>query len=125
MAAAAPPQIVLDAMIACGCDNAVMWNGETAATRIASNVFDDDFSSCMDNSFDDLDQDLKSYASLTAANGQICLNPKAKKQIQGFINGAEIIFVVMKIPVYLLSLWMTYPNSFEDTKPVKHMLKSP
>ena len=86
MAAAAPPQIVLDAMIACGCDNAVMWNGETAATRIASNVFDDDFSSCMDNSFDDLDQDLNSYASLTAANGQIRLNPRVKKNIRGFIQ---------------------------------------
>ena len=62
----------------------MMRNGETAATRIASNVVDDDFSSCMDKSFDDLDQDLKSYASLTVANGQIRLNPRVTKNIQGF-----------------------------------------
>ena len=84
--AAAAAQTVLDAMIACGCDNTVMWNGETAATRIASNVFDDDFSSCMDKSFNDLDQDLKPCASLAAANGQICLNPRLKKNIRGFIQ---------------------------------------
>ena len=113
MAAAVPPpvalQTVLNAIIACGVDHVALWNGSTAAERIASDVFDDDFYSCMDKSFEDLDDDMKSYSSLTVMNGQIRLNPVTKKNIRGFIQWSrnriqcneepgEFIFLVADIP---------------------------
>ena len=64
-------QTVLDAMILCGVDNVAMFMGETQAQRIASEIFDDSFESCMDISFKDLDERFKTYSDLTAAQGQI------------------------------------------------------
>ena len=62
---------VLDAIIACGVDNAIQHNGNTAAERIATDIFNDDFQTCMDKDLKELDDDLKSYSTLTVAQGQI------------------------------------------------------
>ena len=80
---------VLDAIILCGVDNAVRFNGSTAAERIATEIFDDDFASCMDKSVNDLESDLKAYSSLTVANGQIRLLPATKKNLRAFIQWAR------------------------------------
>ena len=60
---------VVDAMILCGIDNHVQFNGHTAAQRIAADVFDDDFMSCIDKDISDLEDDLKTYPNLTIAQG--------------------------------------------------------
>ena len=87
MAALPPPlNTVYNAMILCGVDDNANFNGETAAQRIAAEVFDDDFASCMDKTLPELDDDFKSYSSLTAQNGQIRLNPGVKKRIKAFIQ---------------------------------------
>ena len=80
------PQTVLDAMIASGINNQIQFNVATQAQRIATDVFDDDFESCLSKDYKDLEDDFKSYSTLTVANGQIRLTPGTKKKIKGFIQ---------------------------------------
>ena len=82
----AAPFTVLDAIAACGVDNAILFNGNTAAQRVATDIFDDDFETCMDKDLKELDEDLKSYSQLTLAQGQIRLQPGIKKRIRAFIQ---------------------------------------
>jgi hypothetical protein len=41
---------VYDAMVACGVNDAGDFNGDTPAVRIATDLFGDDFATCMDKS---------------------------------------------------------------------------
>ena len=78
---------VIDAMAICGVPNGnALFQGRNAATRISNDIFGDDFTTCMDLSFEDLDSDWKSHSSLTAAQGQIRLQPIVKKRIRAFIQ---------------------------------------
>ena len=81
---------VIDALALCGVPNGnVLYDGRNAATRISSDVFGDDFTTCMDLSFEDLDNDWKSYSSLTVAQGQIRLQPNVKKNIRALVQWAR------------------------------------
>ena len=82
--AAAVQHTVLDAMIAIGINNTTLFDGETQAERIAEGMFDNDFQSCLDKSNEDIDDDLKTWSSLTTMNGQIRLQPVHKKRIKAF-----------------------------------------
>lgn len=86
----AAPQIlaftVKDAMIACQVDDTNVFDNETAATRLARDLFDNDFSSCMDKTHEELDLDFKSYSELTQAQGQIRLFPGVKRNIKAFVQ---------------------------------------
>jgi len=81
---AAVQHTVLDAMIAIGINNTTLFDGETQAERIAEGMFDNDFQSCLDKSNEDIDDDLKTWSSLTTMNGQIRLQPVHKKRIKAF-----------------------------------------
>ena len=75
-----------DAIILCGVNDNVLFNGATRAQRISSEVFDDEFESCLDKTFKEFKDDMKSYSNLTVINGQIRLNPAQKKNIKAFIQ---------------------------------------
>jgi hypothetical protein len=77
---------VHDAMVACGIDNVLPYNGLTKAQRIATDVFNDDFQTCMDKTHTDLDGDLKSYVALAANAGRITLGPGPKRNLKAFIQ---------------------------------------
>ena len=78
---------VTDGLALCGVPNRnVLFQGRNAATRIASDDFGDDFVTCMDITFEDLDNDWKTYSSLTVAQGQIRLQPNVKKNICAFVQ---------------------------------------
>ena len=47
----AAPYEVVDAMRACGVDNVTLFNGASAAQRIATEVFDDNHNSVMDKTY--------------------------------------------------------------------------
>ncbi len=47
---------VVDALIACGVNNNVLFMEQTQAQRIASDIFDNTFTSCMDVTFRELDK---------------------------------------------------------------------
>ena len=81
-----PIYTVLDAMIACGIDNVAMYEGQTAAKRVAADIFADNFNSCMDKSMDELQQDFKSYSDLTQAQGQTRFSPGIKRNVQALIQ---------------------------------------
>ena len=81
-----PPFTVANAMFNCGITDAVLFDGDTKASRIATELFDDNFTLCMDKTYVKLDDDLKSYSTLTAAHGQISLTPGHKKNIKAFIQ---------------------------------------
>eukprot|EP00978_Attheya_sp_CCMP212_P045616 scaffold353478_cov28-Attheya_sp.AAC.1 len=63
-----------------------LFNGATASARMALDMFNDSFHSCMDKMFDEVDQDFKSYSSLTIAQGQIRLLPGIRTRIKAFIQ---------------------------------------
>ena len=84
--AAAPVFTIRNAMIACGLDNHAIFAGEMQAQRFATKVFDNNFTSCMDKIFNELEDNFKSYAALTVANGQIRLTPGTKRNVNAFIQ---------------------------------------
>ena len=59
---------------------------ETQAQRIADDIFDNRFASCMDITFKELDDHFKTYSDLTIAQGQICLCPGPHKNIKAFVQ---------------------------------------
>ena len=77
---------VYNAIMLCGVIDPTYFNGTTKAERIATEIFDDDFQSCMDKTVKELDEDLKSYSALTVANGQIRLTPGIKRNIRAFLQ---------------------------------------
>ena len=84
--AAAQQHTVLDALLLCDVPQNIIWNGAHQAQRIAVEIFNDDFNTCMDKSFSSLDDDWKTYSAFTIANGQIRINPMVKNNVRGFIQ---------------------------------------
>ena len=78
-----------EALEACGIDNGAEFghfNEQTHVQRIAEDVFDGDFTSCMDKKESELEDDWKAYAQLTVAQGQIRLRPAMKKNVKALIQ---------------------------------------
>jgi hypothetical protein len=89
MAAIPPTFTVYDAMVACGVNDAALFDGGTPAERIAANLFGDDFATCMDKGFLEIDYEFKTYSDLTANQGQIGFLPGTKRSIKAFIQWAR------------------------------------
>ena len=56
---AANGNAVLDAIVACGVNNAIMFNGDTAAQRIVDEIFDNDFLSCIDKDINEVEEEFQ------------------------------------------------------------------
>ena len=69
-----------------GVDDVFSFNGEPQAQRLAPDLFDDSFLSCMNKSYDKIDRDLKSYSTLTVVQGQIQLQPGVKRAVKAFVQ---------------------------------------
>jgi hypothetical protein len=80
------PVTVLDALMACGVDNVALFLGETQAQRIADEVFNGSFASCMDVTFKEFDEPFKAYSDLTVAQGQIRIRSGTRKNIKAFVQ---------------------------------------
>jgi hypothetical protein len=50
---------VIEASTACGVNNKALFLDQTQAQRIASDIFDNAFESCMDATFKELDEHFK------------------------------------------------------------------
>jgi hypothetical protein len=77
---------VRDAMTECGVNNANLFEGETPAQRITTDLFGDEFATCMDKGLTELDYEYKTYSELTIGQGQIRLLPGIKQTIKAFIQ---------------------------------------
>ena len=53
-----PPFTLANALFDCGITDATLFDGDTKASRIATELFDDDFTSCMDKTHVNIDDDL-------------------------------------------------------------------
>ena len=84
--AAVIPHTVFNAMVACGIDNVVVFQGQTQAERIAADIFDDTFTTCMDITFKELDEHFKTYSELSVAQGQIRIPPGTRKNMKAFVQ---------------------------------------
>ena len=77
---------VVDAMVICGVDHDALFLEETQAQRLASDIFGDQFSSCMDITVKELDEHFKTYSDLTIVQGQIRVRPGTRKNIKAFVQ---------------------------------------
>ena len=74
-----PPFTLASAMFDCGTTDAALFDGDTKSTRIYTELFNDNFTLCMDKTYVEIDDDLKSYSTLTAAHGKIRIAHGHKK----------------------------------------------
>ena len=62
------PFTIANAVLDCGITDAALFDGDTKASRISTELFNDNFTPCMDKTYVKLDDDLKSYSTLTSAH---------------------------------------------------------
>ena len=55
-----PPFTLANAMLDFGITDAILFDGDTKSSSIATELFDEDFTSCMDRTYIKLEDDLKS-----------------------------------------------------------------
>ena len=99
MALPPPPNFVLNAVRACGVPDVPLFMGQGPAERITAEVYEDDFITCKSLSKDELNENFKSYSSLTAANGRIVLNPLTKKRLYAMLEWANGLYRVGQDPI--------------------------
>ena len=98
-----------------GITDAVLFDGDTKASRIATELFDDNFTSCMDKTYVELDDE--SYYTLTAAHIHIRLTPGHKKNIKVFIQWTRDY---IRIGIYPITVRFTVANASDFIKRYKH-----
>ena len=79
-----PPFNVTNTIFDYGVTNGDLFNDDTKSDMMAAEIFDDDFSFYMENTYNEFDEDLNSYSNLTIVNGQIRLVTGQKKNIKAF-----------------------------------------
>ena len=73
-------------MFVCGINIPTLCQGDSQDDRVSGELFDYELITCMDETVKELDNDLKSYSALAAANGQIRLNPGHKRNVKVFVQ---------------------------------------
>ena len=91
---------VREAMTECGVDDVDLFDGRTQAERLATDLFSDDFHTCMDKTHAELDSDFKTYSDLTQVQGQIRVTPGVKKNIKAFVQWARDEYRLGRDPEY-------------------------
>ena len=76
---------VQDAMILCGVNNTDRYEDRTPTQTITEDVLNNDFLTCMDKSFINLESDFKTYSRLTLAQGQLRFSPGIKNRVKAFV----------------------------------------
>ena len=103
---------VLDGIIACGIDNTIQGPlNSSPASRVATQIFNDDFTTCLTLTDEEIDNSFKVFSGLTQALGQVRLMPGMIKMVKAFtqhvahtirleLNPEEVPF----LPVRMASL---------------------
>ena len=77
----------------------------------------DDLTLCMDQTYVELDDDLRSYSTLTATHGQIRLTPGHKKNIKAFIQWTRYH---TRLGIYPITVRFPVANASDFIKRYKH-----
>ena len=80
------PFTVANAVFYCGVMEGALFKDNTKSDRMSAELFDDDFLSCMEKTYEEFDEELKSYSNLTVVNGKIRLGPGQKNNTKDFIQ---------------------------------------
>ena len=81
-----PSFTLANAMFDCGITDDVLFYRNTKVSRSAAELFDNNFTSYVDKTYVELDDELKSFSTLTTTHVQISLTPGHKKNIKAFIQ---------------------------------------
>ena len=81
-----PPFKVADAIHDCGVMEGALFKDNTKSDRMSAELFDYYFLSCMEKTYEEFDEELKSYSNLTVVNGKIRLGPGQKNNTKDFIQ---------------------------------------
>ena len=79
---------ITDALITCGVisdTTGLIVNGNNEAEMIASDVFNENFNTCVDIKFSQLEDNWKTYSRLIVAEGRIRLIPRTKVNSRAFV----------------------------------------
>ena len=77
------------AMTICGFDDALVVAGSTAAERIATELFSNDFATCMDKSYKDIDDDLDTFFHIAQNQGHVRALPGVVRNLKAFVQFAR------------------------------------
>ena len=66
-----PSVTVENKIFYCGVTYGALFNDDKKLDRMADEIFDDDFFSCMDKTNEEFDKGLRSYSNLMVVNGYI------------------------------------------------------
>ena len=66
--------------------NGIIFDGSNSSERIANYVFNDNFNTCIDLKFSDIEKHWKTYIYLTVDEGFIRLRPRTKVNIRAFVH---------------------------------------
>ena len=92
-------QTLRDVLIRCGVPaDGIFFNGDDKPDRIASELFDDDFDSCLLLTFQDIENECQTMSDLTVAQGQIRLTPSTKRNMKAFIEWAKSKLIIGENP---------------------------
>ena len=73
-------------MFDCGITDDVLFYRNTKVSRSAAELFDDNFTPYVDKTYVEIDDELKSFSTLTTTHVQISQTPGHKKNIKAFIQ---------------------------------------
>ena len=82
-------QTISDALTNCGVlsnTTGIVLNGNISADMIAAYVFNENFNTCVDIKFSELEYNWKTYRRLTVAEERISLRPRTKVDIREFVQ---------------------------------------
>ena len=85
-------------MAECGVNDIDLFNDQTAAERLAEDLFGGSFETCLDKTHEELDANFKTYSELTQVQGQIRLLPGVKRNIKAFIQWVQDEFRLGRNP---------------------------
>ena len=114
-----PPFTLANAMFDCGIIDAELFDGDMKASRIATELFNNDFTLCMDKMYVKLYDDLKSYSTLTASHDKIRITPGHKKNIKAFIQWTRD---QIRLGIYSITVRFLVVNSSDFIKRYVHWM---
>ena len=82
-------QTITDALTICGVladTTGLIVNGNNTAEIIDAGVFNDNFNTCVDIKFSELEDNWKTYSVLTVSKGRIRLIPRTKFNSRAFVQ---------------------------------------
>lgn len=77
---------VHDLMTSIGINYVALFNGATNAEHIENDMFNDNFKSFMDKTYEEIDADLKAFSTLTVTQDQIRLLPGVKYNLMAAVQ---------------------------------------